>query len=163
MTRELQEALFADLDNVILRETPYLKCYLRDFVARAYTGTPTMNMKNSSLYISEKGLEVVKKELRSLAYMGDRILDINKLFDNITNEQFNVYSQKRNLSQTNMNIDLNSRVLEEIQKLNLNRGHKEYLTKCFNEGNYRELEGLISDELFFEISGEPEIDQSINY
>lgn len=163
MTHKLQEALFADLDNVVLRETQYLNCYLRDFVARAYTGTPTANMTNISVYISKKGLEVVKKELRSLAYMGDRILDINKLFDNIANEQLNIYFQMRNLTQTNMGIDLNSAVLEEIKKLNMNAGGKEYLIKCFNEGNYRELEGLISNELFLKLSKENETKQSISY
>lgn len=163
MTHELQEALFADLDSVILRETQYLKCYLRDFVARTYMGVPTMNMTNISFYISEKGLEVVKKELRSLAYMGENILDINKLFDNIANEQLKVYCQKRNLSQPNVAIDLNATVLGEIQKLNMNSDYKEYLKKCFIESNYRELEGLIPDELFLMLSEEPEIKQSISY
>ena len=163
MTHKLQEDLFKDLDNVVLREVPYLNCYLRDFVARAYTGTPTMNMPNISLYIKENGLEFVKKELRSLVYLGENILDINKLFDNIANEQLKVYCEKRNLFQTNVEIDLNAAVIEEIQNLNLNNGRKEYLMKCFNEENYRELEGLISDRLFLMLIEEAEEKQSIGY
>jgi len=93
MPNNLLEAITKDLDNFELRNENELKNYTRWLLGEAYMCK--QGDTNTNKYAKSMGKDKINKEIRSLVFRGELLLDYNQLLEEVTNFVVNNYENSK--------------------------------------------------------------------
>lgn len=98
-------------------------------------------------YVDGRTKEEIQSEIRSFVYLGNKMLDLNFLFESCASVLTEDYLKAMN----NNIIDNDDVIINHINSLNVNDRLKAYLINEYIAGRYNSLYGFVPDDLL--ISG----------
>lgn len=124
MPGSLLEAIRMDLDAYQLKEENAIKGYTRWLLGEAYIGKD--GDTNTHMYVKQKGISSINKEIRSVVYHGDITLNYDSLLNSVADLVVDEY-----LKQKNQNNEVQS--FNEVMQRTLSYYKEKFNTQDKNE------------------------------